>query len=273
MIDNLLENTGFNKLKKGKYGYYLYNKNDIYIGKSIDLYGECCELEILFLNQICKKGDIIVEIGGNIGTHTVALARAIGNSGKIYVYEPQRLIFQTLCANIALNSLSNVYAYNYGLGEKKDKLYLKDIAYEKQNNFGGVTLESDITQNEVKIYKLDDIFKEDKLKLIKIDVEGMELDVLKGAFQTIQKFQPILYIENDRQDKSKELIEYIFNLGYDIYWHLPHLYNPNNFYNIKQNLIGNYISVNMLCIHKTSDIKVENLSKVTDSSYHPLQRG
>jgi hypothetical protein len=86
------------------------------------------------------------------------------------------------------------------------------------------------------------------------------------------KHKPIIYIENDRIEKSKELIEYLWSLGYELYWHLPRLFNPNNFFNNKENKIGNFVSVNMLCIEKTTQTTVNNFVKITDSSYHPMAK-
>src|SRR5581483_2102206 len=67
------------------------------------------------------------------------------------------------------------------------------------------------------------------LRLLKADVEGMEVEVLKGAKQTIEKFRPILYVECDRADKSPILVDTIRHLKYNIYFHIPYLFNPNNF--------------------------------------------
>lgn len=269
---NLIGDSGFNRLKKSKYGYCLYNKHDMYVGKSIDLCGEYCEDEAGFLAQICKPGDTVVEVGANIGTHTVMMAKKVGFGGKVFAFEPQRIVYQALCANIALNSLRNVYAFNKAVGAKEGHVYIPSMDYESTNNFGGVSVKENIQGEKIQLVKLDDFLEIDSCKLIKIDVEGMEIDVLKGAVNIISKFSPILYLENDRVEKSKELIEYLWSLDYELYWHLPKLFNVANFYEQKENLIGNFISINMLCIDKKSDVKIVNMTKVIDSSYHPSSR-
>ena len=114
--------------------------------------------------------------------------------------------------------------------------------------------------------------KINRLKLLKIDVEGMEISVIKGASELIKKFRPMIYVENDRQEHSKELIELLWSLDYKMYWHLPKLYNENNFFNDKENIFGNIVSVNMFCIHKDLDIKVIDMVEVLDSSFHPMKR-
>lgn len=85
--------------------------------------------------------------------------------------------------------------------------------------------------------KLDNFLnKIDRLKLLKIDVEGMEILVIKGAKELIDKFRPIIYVENDRQEHSKELIELLWSLDYKMYWHLPKLYNKSNFFFVKKKI-------------------------------------
>jgi hypothetical protein len=76
----------------------------------------------------------------------------------------------------------------------------------------------------------------------------METEALCGATATIQRFRPILYVENDRKARSAELIGLIQLLGYRLYWHFPPLYRPDNFRDDQENIFGNTISVNMLCI-------------------------
>lgn len=266
-------NKQFNKLVKAKNGYCLYNMNDQYIGRSIQNYGEFSELEVDLFKQLCRINDTIIEVGANIGTHTQVFSNLVGNKGKVLAYEPQRIVFQTLCANIALNSMTNVFAYQKALGSKKTELFIPAIDYSKNGNFGGISIEKESKGERVEQIALDSLEEDiEALKLIKIDVEGMESEVLKGAKKIIKKFKPFLYIENDRQEKSKELIELVQSFDYKLYWHLPRLYNENNFLKNKTNIFGNIVSVNMLCIHKDLKINVEKMTEITDSNFHPMKK-
>ena len=267
----VLENS-FNKLIKARHGTLLYNKNDIYIGKSIEKYGEFSYLEAKIFEQICKAGDVVIEVGANIGAHTLYLSKLVGN-GYVFAFEPQRLVFQNLCANLAINSISNVFAYQEAVGEENGNIVIPECDFRKNNNFGGINIQNSKSGIIVNKQKLDNFLNNiNSLKLLKIDVEGMEIDVIKGAKELIKKFRPIIYIENDRQEHSKNLIELIWSMDYKMYWHLPRLYNKNNFFNEEENIFGNIVSVNMLCIHKDINIKVSDMDEVLDSNFHPMKR-
>jgi len=259
---SLLKTSAFNQLKLAKYGYTLYNKNDKYIGRSIELYGEFSELEVELFRQICKRDFVVVEVGANIGTHTMALSKIVGDKGRVYAFEPQRVVFQTLCANMALNSITNVEAFQVALFNQKGELLIPEIDYDKEGNFGGIELDRFSDGLKVAQEKADEFLNLKRFDFFKIDVEGMEQGVIEGASKLIEMFKPILYVENDRLEKSDALIQTITKLGYKIYKHNPYLYNPNNFEKNKNNIFGNIVSKNILCIHKDSKIKVEGFEAI-----------
>ncbi|MGA0856806.1 MAG: FkbM family methyltransferase [Candidatus Nanopelagicales bacterium] len=94
---------------------------------------------------------------------------------------------------------------------------------------------------------------------IKIDVEGMELVVLKGGDATIIKNRPILYVENNRDKRfgegtSESLIEYLWQLDYRLYWHVSFYYNANKFFNNRDNIYGGQVACNMICVPKESTL-------------------
>lgn len=263
----------FNKLIKARNGFCLFNTNDRYIGKSMENYGEFSQLEVELFKQICRQGDTIIEVGANIGAHTQFFSNSVGDKGKVLAFEPQRLVFQTLCANIAINSMTNVFAYQMALSNKEGTALIPALDYTKLNNFGGISIEDTKKGEEVIQKKIDSFITQlDNVKLIKIDVEGMEEKVLRGSKKVIEKFKPFLYVENDRQEKSESLIKYIKSLGYELYWHLPALYNEKNFFNNNKNIFGKIVSVNMLCIPKEKEIKIEKMIKVEDNKYHPMRK-
>src|SRR4051794_7022915 len=81
----------------------MYLLADQYIGRSLDYYGEYCEAEGGVFDQLVGPGQIVIEVGANIGTHTVRLGQLVGPGGAVIAFEPQRVLFYLLCANLALN--------------------------------------------------------------------------------------------------------------------------------------------------------------------------
>jgi FkbM family methyltransferase len=147
---------------------------------------------------------VVFDIGANIGTFTTWMAKAFPK-GKIHSFEPQRAVFQMLSGNAAINNLYNVYTYNMGLGKENTMVEFEEPNYFEKNDFGTFSLVQDIitekTNNKiaVQINTLDwfvECYKIPKVHLLKVDVEGMDLDVLIGGSMTIKKHLPIIFIEH-----------------------------------------------------------------------------
>lgn len=283
----LLE-EGHQRLIKARHGYVLYNRNDTVIGRSIEMYGEYFESEVNVFRRFVEAGDVALDIGANIGTHTLALARLTGAQGFVQAFEPQRLVFQTLCANMALNSLTNVHCVNAVVGEQAGTLRMTDADPRQSNNFGGAQVAALAGAPQgppVTRIVLDDFLDVDRLKLIKIDVEGMESEVLRGARRTLARFKPLLYVENAFADKSPELVALLQELGYRSYWHLARFFRRDNFFGCSDPLfplafvdrgdefldaIG--FAVNLVCLHESLSATIEGLRPLTDPREHPFRR-
>lgn len=119
---------------------FLTKGTDYFISKSIELYGEWSFGEIDLLKKIIKSGDNIIEVGSNIGAHTVFLALDICQHGKIFSFEPRRILFQILCGNLSINNIENVYTYCFGLGEKIETFREKKLEFNDVLNAGGIPL-------------------------------------------------------------------------------------------------------------------------------------
>jgi len=241
----------FNQVKDCKYGKVLFNTRDIYVGKSFELYGEFSDAEVELFQQMIKPDDVVVDIGANIGAHTLYFARAVGPRGAVLAFEPQRIVYQTLCANMALNSVTNAYCFHAAVGQTPGQILVPPLDYNREGNYGGLGLGEFQQGEQVQVLPIDGLGL-GRCKLLKVDVEGMEREVLMGCALTIQRLSPILYVENDRDDKSADLIRYIDSIGYKMFWHRPPLYNPNNFFKNPQNVFGNVVSLNMLCVPKSA---------------------
>lgn len=252
--DPIIE-EGHLRLKHCRHGWMLYNARDQFVGRSFDLYGEFSELECQTFAQLIKPGQTVYDVGANIGAHTLAFARLVGSTGLVAAFEPQRVVFQMLCANVALNGLTRVWtlwaACGSGLGQSK----VPPLDYRAVNNVGGLSLVGAPEGESVPTMPLDEVAAP-SCHFIKIDVEGMEGEVIAGAEKTIAKWRPMLYVENDRVEKSAALIEQIMRLDYRLYWHLPRLFNSRNYFGATENVFGNLVSANMLCIPREVGIQV-----------------
>lgn len=251
----------FNVLTEARYGTMLYNKHDAFVGRSFELYGEFSEGEVEVFRQLVRPGMVVLDIGANIGAHTVFFARAVGASGVVHAFEPQRIVNQALAANVALNSLTNVHCHQAILGARQGTLLVPPIDYRQANNFGGLELGGWQSGEPVQLLRLDDLGIE-RCDFIKLDVEGMELDVIRGARALLRRCGPVLYVENDRPDRQAELIGEIAARDYLMYWHASPLFNPSNVKGNPDNVFGDVVSLNMLCVPKRLGLPVEGLEPV-----------
>jgi FkbM family methyltransferase len=223
----------------GKYGRTYYFREDMYVGRSVFQYGEFSPEECSYILDLAseKKGTVL-DIGANIGCITQALVAA---GHTVQAWEPQPEVYNLLarnCGNIAT-------LHNCALGSSRGIAFMPKVDYSKVGNFGGLGIGSGTL--EVEVMTLDSYQFQD-ISLMKIDVEGFEEEVLRGATETIGRCKPIIYLEADRQEKLKSLANYLAELGYSITEHAPPLFSPNNFYNNpKRAWDKNYVSLNWVC--------------------------
>lgn len=244
------------RLKRCRHGVMLYNVNDRYIGEALHRYGEYGESELQVLLQLVRPGDTVVEAGANIGCDTIPIANALRPNGALVVFEPQRLTYQLLCANLALNGLWNVYARNAAAGRAPGQISVPLLDPGSFQNFGGLSLVGSEKGEPVPIETIDSLSLA-SCRMIKADVQGMEADVLAGAEATIKRCRPILYVENELATTSAALIRQIQGYGYRLWDHRPPLFNPDNKAGVSENLYPNVVSLNMLCVPQEISVKIE----------------
>ncbi|MEX2567503.1 MAG: FkbM family methyltransferase [Cyclobacteriaceae bacterium] len=179
------------------------------------------------LDKLINPGDVIVDAGANIGLISIFCARRVGDKGFILSFEPHPETFPILQKNIAVNGIKQVEAYNKALGSGKG---MAKIYSNLQINRGAASLvefQKDSPSFDIEVVTLDNILKErniGKVNLLKIDVEGFEMEVLKGTQGILsQKEGPILVIEcsSDRNNfnyNTEDLFHFLTHLnGYMIY--------------------------------------------------------
>ncbi len=178
---------------------------------------------LFFLKQVLKVGDCFIDVGANIGLMTVFAAKKVGDFGKVIAFEAHPETFKLFQFNLELNNIKNVVAHDFALGSENTQSVIYD---NWQVNRGGASLiikDDNSNSYPIEVRKLDDSLNENiQPKVIKIDVEGFELSVLKGASETISKYKPILIVElsakRDNQYQINELIDFIDDFTfYDIF--------------------------------------------------------
>lgn len=259
---------GFNEIAMCRNGPLLYNRHDQYVGASLRKYGEFSEGEAELFRRLVRPGSLVIEGGANIGAHTVGLSQMVGPTGVVLAIEPQRIVFQTLCANLALNSCANVHAIQCGLGAAAGEISVPFLPPDQPSNFGGLSLVGATSGERVPLRTIDE-FNLPACHIIKLDVEGMEVEALKGAAKTVARYRPAMYVENDRTDRSEELIALLLSWNYRLYWHLPPLYSPNNFAGDPENIFTGLCSINVLCIPAEQGLTVEGALEITAPVLRP----
>jgi FkbM family methyltransferase len=166
-----------------------------------------------------------------------------------------------LCANLALNQCRNVQAQQVALAAHSGETRIPALNPRQRNNFGGVSLRGSEGGERTPVTALDDLNLK-RCDFIKADVEGMEAEILHGAEKTLGRCRPVLYVENDRQEKSPALIELLAGMHYRLWWHVVPLFNPDNFHGEEQDVFGNIVSLNMLCVPREREMPVSGLPEV-----------
>tara|TARA_B100001250_G_C19780270_1_gene781542 strand:+ start:1022 stop:1846 length:825 start_codon:yes stop_codon:yes gene_type:complete len=198
------------------------------------------EPEIFWIESILQDGDIAIDVGANFGLYSYHLSNAVGNKGSVYSFEPIPYTFRILKRVISIFKLKNVKLINKGCADKNGTI---DFSIPLQKNgtisAGLAFIDMDKRDREIRlkkstyssyttqkseIIKIDDYLKDlNKLSFIKVDVEGADLLVLKGAINNIKKFKPIIMIEIedryiDSYNISREDIKSFFDkLDYEIF--------------------------------------------------------
>jgi len=204
-------------------GSFIINKNDLGVGWQLSQYGTYDPNELQAVKELLrvlrnfKPNLVVLDIGANIGVHSIALSESVGPNGVIYAFEAQRIVFNMLAGNIALNSLSNILCFHNAVTDTPGFIDIPIFDYGKPMSigsveFGGAQKENigqkplDGVAEKVPAVLIDSL-NLDQLDFMKIDVEGMEINVLRGAANSIAKCRPIMLLEFLKSDQTT-LIEW-----------------------------------------------------------------
>ena len=193
---------------------------------SISHYGTYEELESKIMEEKIEMGNIVVDVGANIGLHTLNMARIVGNAGQVLAFEPDPSNFEILKKNAKLNNYKNIILEQKAVGDKHGRTTLYQSDHPGKHRIFPQT-EQAKSQVQVELTNLDNYFDSDmidKINFIKIDVEGMEFGVLKGMKNILKNNKNIKilfeFVPKDTIEAGFipiELLNYLKSNGFKLY--------------------------------------------------------
>jgi FkbM family methyltransferase len=215
-----------------RYGQMLVNRYDTNQANALFKTAEAFDrAEVqLFIDLAARlpEGTTFLDIGANFGVFSLAVAQVLAQrGGKVHAFEAQRVIAYMLCGTTALNSLENLYVHHLAVGDTAGgKIDIPSFDYRKVSSFGSIEFGG--TQNEyigqppqapsgdqVALCRIDD-FGFENVGLVKIDVEGMEAAVLRGAATLLARDHPWVLVEWLKSERAG-LAGFFENLQYRVY--------------------------------------------------------
>ena len=169
---------------------------------------------IEWCKQFCNPNSVFLDIGAHTGTYAISLAPF---SKKVYAFEPQKMTYYALCGGVALSNMNNIDCINYGLGSD-DQVGTQTLNLVSADG-GGSTLQKVqcevIGKERVEVRRLDDMQIQGPISFIKMDIEGNELNAVKGGVETLRRnnYPRILFESNC---ENAELFQFIKDLGYKV---------------------------------------------------------
>lgn len=239
-----------------RYGNMLVFSDDPTIGRSLKVYGEYCYPEIELIKQFLTKDSFVIDVGANIGTHCIPLAV---NAKTVIAFEPDTENHDLLVKNVSMQHKSIARKINI------NKFALSNI-HGKTDTLFDYGKTRCVDGDSIIMTQLDNIKGFPQVDFIKIDVEGMEYNVLQGAQETIRYFKPAMFIEMQDESMNPFIFDFLSSMGYNMYWAPCATYNSNNHNKITEDVFGRQHGVlNWLCTQRPIRFDLQPVTDRTDT--------
>ena len=224
LLRYFIRKNNFNKAKDKMPNFAILNNDYVSMDILIDGYYELKELKVLFgwlKNKI--KFNNVVDVGAYLGNHSVYFSNYFKG---VVSFEPNPYSYDLLKINT--KQKKNIKIYNFGLSNKNST----EDFYNYEFNHGGSSVikskKTPYTKHRAKFCSFDKLNFKKKIDLIKIDVEGNELNVLKGMKETIQKSSPIILFETQKKEifnGTSAVINYLKSIEYNKFYSIENYPN------------------------------------------------
>ena len=231
-----------------RYGVLHWPKDDEILGRSLGQYGEWAQGEIDLLLRFLRPNADVVDVGAFVGTHTIAFAAQAVDGCTVHACEAHPDYVQILEANLKANGFKSVKVHPVALSDHRGHVVLQAGPVSSQTNFGGARFGDDVGQGEtlsVPAVRLDRLTL-GSCSLVKIDAEGMELRVLRGAEETLRSHRPVVYTECNAAAEGWPVVQHMSARGYLCWLFCFAAFNPANFRGSTENFFGAAREVGLL---------------------------
>ncbi len=233
-------------------GNYLLHRQDSYICDSVTFLGDYELSEKKIFSVLVKKGNTVLDVGANIGLHSLYFSELVGREGRVFSFEPVRQNYDQIIRNIKLNGVANIFPIHKGLSDVNTKINI--AAPSSSNNPGAFNLFDTNEPTETVDVITGDFFIESEnvkqVDFIKMDIEGFEYFAIKGLANTLATFKTTVVFEFDSNYHAKtgagekDIFDMFHKLNYRLYY-----IEDNGLSEFKYQDFNLPLSLNIVAIH------------------------
>lgn len=232
------------------------------IVQSLRLYGEWAQSEIEVLGRLIRSGDVVLDVGAYIGTHTLAFSRMVGADGLVVSFEPQPVAAQALRAALEENSLRNVVFHEAAVSPEGVALRPGCVDQDNAGSFALVRADME-SLDAFRTVSVDSLALP-RCDLIKVDVEGLEADVLESASETIARTRPLLACECNFVEAGSRLLKWAAHHKYLVFGMAIPAFNADNYLGSTRDVFGRAKEVILILAPNNSHEKLKVIRNINN---------